>query len=786
MSKYWNLPAVLDLELLVRRWERLVDKPAPGIDPQRAADLLGRFRRVPELQGSISDYAVLERHRALVDELFSLVFAPATWESDIRAAVVPFTLDTVIASPRFAELAGANGDNLVHPEKAVREARGAREPGNFAVDIFPYVLVLRYHYGLEVNVNVPFLFDVPVGEDGLIRVLKIDHDQSFCTIEAGPEAPRREDLDIEGILTHLGDVDYLHRAIPLPSFLVRGFLIANATDVTSSALAFRIQSDLIAAEAMMNPDGFRRIQANIQSIIGKSDVFSEVSVFHEADVYVYGITGPDDSCAPGATRYPFDMFTGSLFHRAIEGGRFVVEPDILRLNEKTAADRMLLDLGVRSIAACALVRGDQVLGTFSLSSSTPGRLSEMDLLNLEEVVGLLAVAAEWAVGEIEERIQREIQARCTAIHPVVGWRFRQAALKLLTDGEGDHREMEPISFEHVHPLYAATDIRGSSTLRAAAIQGDLLEQLDAAAAVVTSARNARDLPVLDELLFRISRYRESIADGLSSGEEIGAVGFLRREVEPTFDRLSGFDDATAQSARAYRERVDPEARAFYRRRRDFDESVGGMNRIISAYLDRAEAEAQAMWPHYFDKQTTDGVDMSLYIGASLLESGDFDALYLRNIRLWQLITMCRIASLGAQARETFAVPLELTHLIVVQNLPITVGFQYDEKRFHVEGAYNIRYEIIKKRIDKATIRGTEERLTQPGRLAVVCSHGDEAAEYERYFDYLEGRGLVEGPVESLELEDLQGIRGLFALRVSVNLEQSAADPSVRAMVEEFR
>ncbi|TAK35947.1 MAG: hypothetical protein EPO28_13950 [Saprospiraceae bacterium] len=39
----------------------------------------------------------------------------------------------------------------------------------------------------------------------------------------------------------------------------------------------------------------------------------------------------------------------------------------------------------------------------------------------------------------------------------------------------------------------------------------------------------------------------------------------------------------------------------------------------------------------------------------------------------------------------------------------------DEKRLDVEGSYNVRYEIIKKRIDKALLKGTQERLTQsPG------------------------------------------------------------------------
>ena len=56
----------------------------------------------------------------------------------------------------------------------------------------------------------------------------------------------------------------------------------------------------------------------------------------------------------------------------------------------------------------------------------------------------------------------------------------------------------------------------------------------------------------------------------------------------------------------------------------------------------------------------------------------------------------------------------------------------DEKQFDVDGAYNIRYEIIKKRIDKAHLKGTKERLTVPGKIAIVYSQDKDADEYLKY------------------------------------------------------
>ena len=67
---------------------------------------------------------------------------------------------------------------------------------------------------------------------------------------------------------------------------------------------------------------------------------------------------------------------------------------------------------------------------------------------------------------------------------------------------------------------------------------------------------------------------------------------------------------------------------------------------------------------------------------------------------------CGIAWHVEQLKSTQAVSLDATHLILVNHAPLSIRFRFDEKRFDVDGAYNIRYELVKKRIDKARIRST--------------------------------------------------------------------------------
>jgi hypothetical protein len=113
-------------------------------------------------------------------------------------------------------------------------------------------------------------------------------------------------------------------------------------------------------------------------------------------------------------------------------------------------------------------------------------------------------------------------------------------------------------------------------------------------------------------------------------------------------------------------------------------------------------------------------------------------------------------------------PLQTTQLVLVYGTPICISFRRDERRFDVDGAESVRFEILKKRLDKVRIEGSGERLTQPGKIAIVYLHEKEIQEYAEYVQHLQQKGYVTKSVEKLSLEDVQGISGLKAIRLSVN------------------
>jgi len=552
-------------------------------------------------------------------------------------------------------------------------------------------------------------------------------------------------------------------------------MIVKAVDVTDQEVLSSLKRDLIDKDSIVSQSQFQALQTKLRTFFRRPDLRLGLAAVEGDRVLVLNdASRHEQACIfADSAHHTTAEFTGSVYERAFRQNSPLIIDDLVTYPDRTPVEEELIKSGVRNFICAPLHYQDKVIGTLELVSPRVGDLNESHLPRLQEVLPLFSMAVQRSVEELNSRIQTVINEQCTAIHPTVEWRFRRA---VLNGFERQRRtattvtELERIVFEGVYPLYGLADIRGSSTQRGQAIQADLLTQLSLARAVVQAASKVRSLPALDELAYRIDSRAAQIERSLSSSDEVGIIAFLQIEVERLLDHLSTFGPDVRERVTAYRSGLDARLGSVYHRRRLFEESVTRIAESISSYLDLEEQAAQGMFPHYFEKQKTDGVDYQMYVGSALLEDGRFDPLCLRNLRLWQLMLTCGIAVRAHRLRDRLPIPLETTHLILVQHAPLSIRFRFDEKRFDVDGAYDIRYEIVKKRIDKAVVQGTSERVTQPGKVAIIYNQPAEALEYRGYIEYLQSLGYLTGPVEALELGELQGVQGLRALRVQVALD----------------
>ncbi len=759
---------------LIRFWEHEIAAGA-SVFAGAARSVLDQVRQAPELTGPAVDPAAVEAHMDVIHALMTAVFAPTFQDEEHAAAVLPFRLQSFYSTPGFKRL-------LAGPDGALQFRMDADIALVLQVRILnAYSLILERVYGFDLGIEFPWVAVITDPDTGLDRHFKLITSRRFLDVDVVGEAPVLSDADLRGLRAHAADPAVLMRLLPADRFVIRGFSVMRAIEVTEPEVLSAIERELIDKESIVSTERFRELQNKLRALFRRPELELGLAAIDGDRVLTlqFGTRFEHACIFADSMKQKVADFAGSIHERAAREGRPIIVEDLQNHPDRTHVEEKLLAAGYRSVVVAPLFYQGQLIGGLKLVSPTPGALNVTHTPQLLQILPLFAMAVKRSMDELDNRVQAVIKQRCTAIHPVVEWRFREAVLGMLEREAGAEggSEMEPIVFRDVHPLYALSDIRGSSNHRAWAIQGDLLTQLGLAREVLEAAHRMRPMPILDQIRHRIVTHADAVEVRMGAGDEAGVVAFLRREVEPLYEHLESYGGEVRDRIEAYRAALDPQLGAVGKRRRAFEETVGLINETILAYLETEEASAQALSPHFFEMQRTDGVDYSIYAGNALLEEGGFAPLHIKNLRLWQLMVACGIAVHVERVKPRMAEPLEITNLILVQHAPLAIRFRFDEKRFDVDGAYNVRYEIMKKRIDKAVLRGSTERLTQPGKIAIVYSQASEAAEYRDYIAYLHAQGYLTGEVENLELEELQGVPGLRALRVAVDFGRARIEPT---------
>ena len=758
---------VLSLEPLITALRR----DCEGIS-QSCGALLEKIEQVDELRGPIKDLSVLDRHQGLLRELLHQVVSVLSWQTEAVAAVVPFSMEPVAVSPLFARLF-TNGKSLMQGEINLKQ-----EDFEFGRIIRAYLFILKQCFQIDETLQYPMVRTVRDPETGQERYYRMELD--FRYVQARPLVESSRELNSDErsrLVDALTDPETMKALLPPENYEICGLTLIRMLDVTQSEVLSLLQRDLIDQDSMTTWNGFQQIQNRLRTLFQKPDLISGIAALSDDQVLLLN-TGCDmvQNCIFANSRHiPQSEFVGSPFEQAVDSGRILRIKDIHHDPWFLEKGEQAGYLGVRSLLIAPLLYQGQCVGTMDLGLPDVNGFGPMSELLLEQLRPIFALTVKKSLDELDHQIEGVIKQECTAIHPAVEWRFRKAALQHLEDVQmGRNTEIEPIVFQDVFPLYGVADIRGSSQERNQAIESDLTEHLNLARNVLLAADQIKPMLLVQEMLHRLEGYQSSLSRGLDSGEDLSVIDFVSREVEPLFPLLQRFGTGVREAVETYQAALDPQVGTVYSLRKDFENSMALLNDRLCTFLDQEEAALQQLVPHYFERHKTDGLDYLIYLGDSLLENGGFDPAYLKNFRIWQLKAACGLAGIAEELKSSLPVPLDIAQLILIQSSPISIRFRYDEKRFDVDGAYDVRQEIIKSRLDKATVKGTGERLTQPGTIAVIYSSRAEAQEMHEHIDYLCARGFLLENAEQLKLADLPGVQGLKALRVGVDLQSQGS------------
>jgi len=640
-----------------------------------------------------------------------------------------------------------------------------------------YTLALNRLYDKRLPVKLEIYQNLASAADNVQKVYKVQFDSRFVDVRfSGNELP---DLDLTAIEVHDNHITdeglaVLQESLPLDQLRFEGFSIVQVSDVTAHKAIENIKNIIVNLKPGDNV--YDEVAVSIKSLMGSSQVIIRLipmlRVNNRMVLDEYGNMGKKlrEICTKNRVGEQVYMEAVERFYHRPE---MVLDQNIAAQNaapESRDMYRMLENMGVRGLLILPVYFNKQLVGIFEVFAKQPGIVAPELLATLDPVIPLLEQLFQAHINDFEASLDRVVKERFTSLQPSVQWAFTEAAWQFLQKRKLDKKaQIGNIRFEDVYPLYGAIDVRNSTVERNLALEQDLRKQLNLLIELLQALKKVHFLTIIDEMIFKAKRLLDKITKQFGTDEQYEISQFLDTEIVAFLLHYHQQYPGAEALINQYYLDAGPGGYA-YKNRDDLEQSIGLLNATISSLLDRMNEEIQMEFPCYFEKFRSDGIEYDIYIGQSITPDRSFDLMYLRNLRLWQLTSMALVARLTKALIPQMKKRLETTQLIFIHAATIDIEFRNDEHRFDVEGAYNIRYEIIKKRIDKVHIRDTQQRLTQPDKIALVYFQQRDIDDYLGYIRYLQQQKILNDDLEFLELEELQGVAGLKALRIGVNMD----------------
>ncbi len=638
---------------------------------------------------------------------------------------------------------------------------------------FCYRLLLERLYNFPANVNNDSVYTLSDDKTNLTKYYRVHTDTRFIDINHDAPLPDINTDLIEPFIYDEADTSLLKDNIPLNNFTLEGFSIISMEDVTAEHSIETIRLALINA--------------------GHNDVYADV------------INALQTLAGNAATNFgllPFLRINGRLIFDTIECGNsliiktfkehkeaegdfnnfidgYIKTPTALffnTLSSKKIAQypflQTLKEAGITSYAILPVFYNKHLAGILEIYSAQRVVFYEKLLSQIQAAVPLISQLLHNTAEQLNEKLEEVIKTRFTTLQPSVQWKFNEAAWQyLLAEQETEKPDIQSVSFNGVYPMYGVIDIRNSTIYHNESLKKDtetllavLADTVKGIKGIITNKRIAAAVTTKHTL------WVKKIKELEKANDETMLKDFLHQVISPY---ILGFKDKypPAEKLVSNYEKAVTEDGDTYKYRRELETSIKQINRTLTNYFDKAHIRLQKIYPCYFEKFRSDGIEYDIYTGQDIAPAVPFTDKHLTDFRQWQLKSMIDVAKLTNNLLQKIPVPLQTASLIFVHSSRIDICFRNDERRFDVEGYYNIRYEVIKKRIDKVRIKNSSERLTQPGKIALVYFNDAEAESYITLIKNFQKEKSLKNDMEFIELENLQGVTGLKALRVSINYQK---------------
>jgi hypothetical protein len=654
-------------------------------------------------------------------------------------------------------------------------------PNHLEAERHFYIALWKKYMHIPYPFQEAFVLPVRRAADGERRFYQVRIDFQFVEIKSriSQERCHRVFADIDfGIQSEQDMLRLLASELPLSEFVFEGFRRIEGKDITQTHLSSLLEDRIVNAEETRQQEQEleTQIKRTMHELSDRSDlVFNLIPKLTVNEKFTFDdprLSVSNTVSEPGAAplRAHLYAFLSEIYVRSPK--RIYLETisdDYARQYQYLSH---LRSKGVISYALLPVFYHQELVGVVEVYTEGTESLSKASVLRIETLMSVLGLFFRRSVERFKQSIERIIWDHFTSIQSTVKWKFSEAAWQFIRQSnQTGTGQMDRVGFENVYPLYGAVDIRNSSVNRSAALSKDLAKNLQLAIQALKSLLSKTKFTLLDEKIFLCEKWLARLRTEPDKVLLPDLEGFINDELNGFLTSYQNINFSAATDLEPYFAALDTENGEATVHRRNLEQSMNLIIGIITAHTEQMRLSCQSDFPCFFEKFRTDGVEYDIYIGQSLSKEKVFHRFYIQNMRLLQLTNMISIVNEVARAQPSLPTPIETTQLIFLHPDFIDIFFRTDERRFDVEGAYNIRYQIVKKRIDKVLIRNSSERLTMPGKIAIVYFSQRDADELTEHIQFLQERNLLMDDFETLELEPLQGVAGLKALRVGVVLER---------------
>ncbi|WP_292009815.1 GAF domain-containing protein [Chryseobacterium sp.] len=726
-----------------------------------AESLIEKTRNFQELKDGFEDISLLEKYADLIQLLLADLFPTGLTHNEIKAASIPLSNITFNYTERFKNILKDAGKDFKI------ELRNISDDEFY---VFCCCLIVQTYFKKDIKGNIPLYYDIP-NKEGIMKHYKITVNSDFTEVypAQGTKIPSEKTIDM--LLENLDDFTLWKKHFPSQAWIMSGFTIISLVDCTSEVALSDLKSSMIKID-MENPSPDANLKEIFKSYFDVPDLNFGLMLFNKKDKKLEKVPIYENIFSNHILNFWINTLDEEIRKTTFDNLNYNPKPIVVsntnHLDEeikKHPSFSTLKENNINSFMVIPIMKDNELLAIMEFTSSQINSLNGLKLKKLEFLTDMILFSLMRFNIEKNNQLEAIIQREYTSIHDSVGWKFRKEAEKYFNANLSKKiYSLGQITFKNLTPLFGFSDIRSSSEKRFYLMLEDLNQQIDCLYDILSLTNSNSEKYILALDIFKAELQKDIKADTEQRFQRL-----LRDDIHPFLNEKLNSKTAkkVKDKIRNYFNRIFTQNDLFYSERKKLDDSITLTNRKLADLLDESQLKAQEIFPHYFERFKSDGVEHNLYVGQSIAPELHYTKKIIHELRFWQLETVCMMEQEFQSFKPNLSIPLEIASLIFVYNEFINIRFRMDEKRFDIDGAYNSYYEIIKKRIDKAHIKNSSERLTIPGKIAIVYFGEDEQKEYLKYIKNLQKKNILESDIEFIEVEDLQGVTGLLAMRVSL-------------------